>query len=192
VKGIEQSVENATFQHLLFYTKQPGNTQSESRTTFQGDTNLSHTLLEELVADKDALEHFHRCAEIEREGYLCLFREFLLVKEKIPHVVARLPEKKSLNDLCFWQQLGWILGEHKYMGWPLDGLVELPPDQRERAALMSCETIVARMAEQGLPFHVIMVRWSELFAKVRRFLQEEEQLAAGKAWIGKRTVSSAA
>lgn len=174
--GSEQWVESSALQQLLlYYTNHQGIKQPQVADTSQDEKQQSHSLLEELAADRKALEHFYDCSEIEREGYLYLFRELLLLKERVPHLVARLPEKKSLNDLYFWQQLGWILSERKYLGRPLVGLAELPPEKRDRAALMSCETIIDRMAEQDLPFHIVMGRWSELFAKVRRSLQEEEQ-----------------
>jgi hypothetical protein len=124
-------------------------------------------VLEELLADKTALEYFHECPTYQRETYLELFCEFVCLRNQAPQLVADQPEKRSLSDLCVWQQLRWLLTEQTYMGEPLEGFSRLPGEHRMIAALCCCEAIVERMAENDIPFHAVMSNWNAIIESVR-------------------------
>ncbi len=139
------------------------------------------SILEELVSDRNALRHYHLCTGYQREAYLDLYRGFLLLKCQAPHLVTRLSEKRSLNDLSFWQQLGWILNEQSYLGQPLDGFAQLPQEHRKIAALYSCELIVERMREDNAPFHAVMKEWGTIFDSIRDLFQTATRLTSRAA-----------
>jgi hypothetical protein len=136
------------------------------------------SILEELIADRNALTQYHQCRGYQREAYLDLYRDLLVLKSQAPHLVAMLPEKRSLDDLCFWQQLGWIINEQTYLGQPLDGFAQLPPEHRRIVALCSCESIVEKMREDNAPFRSVMNEWSTTFEPIRDLFQMATRLTS--------------
>jgi hypothetical protein len=176
----ETQLRRAATIYSVFYAAELFRSKTSTYATLQPDGvhQQKPSLLEELVTDRNALKHFHLCTDFQRETYLDLYRKFLLLKSQAPYLIARLPEKRSLNDLCFWQQLGWILNEHTYMGQPLEGFTQLPPEHRKIAALCSCEVIVERMREEDAQLHVVMKNWSAIFDSIRDLFQTTTRLTS--------------
>jgi hypothetical protein len=172
---LDDDSKQAARDFILVYVAEQGRAELARGNRKAGHVHREkRTILDELVADKEALKHFHTCVEYERDEYLVLYRELLALKDRVPHLVAMLPETRSLNDLCFWQQLGWILNERTYLGTLLSGFSEFAPEQQEQAAVKACEAIVRRIKETEMPFHDVMKEWRQIFEMIRIQMQDEQ------------------